>query len=567
MNIINRFFLAVVMAPGPLYSRWGIEVNKMRSILTTKLIMDDRRPNTMQATRQRRGNKDAISNATLGTMLVSGLMGLAFLMAFSLTGDYVVQLTFFFGMFITMLCMSLVSDFTSVLIDVRDTQIILPKPVNDITFIAARLLHIFVHVCKMVIPLSLPAFVYITAQTGIVAALAFGVMVFLATLFSIFLINAVYIFILQITTPERFKNVISYIQIAFAIGIYAAYQVLPRMFDRLGGTGIDLTQYDWLVAMPPYWFACAFNTLVTFKTDNLLQLISAVLAVLMPVLSIYLVVKYLAPAFNQKLAMISGSGSATSGAQAAQTVRQTGGGFADRISQVLTGNRMEQAGFMMAWRLMARSRDFKLLVYPSIGYFLVLFVMMVFRGTNSVKAQEDGLMTFFPVLIAYFGGIISISALSQVSYSNQYNAAWVYYVSPLTRPGEIVSGALKAVMVQFYALVALFALAVGLWLGGTDMFPNVLLGLFNQLLIIYIYAVFNFKKLPFSQPMNMNQRGGQLIKTLMMVFASLIIGSVHYLFIKAPAAIGVALLLSATATWLLMRRIRNIDWEEMEFAE
>lgn len=228
---------------------------------------------------------------------------------------------------------------------------------------------------------------------------------------------------------------------------------------------------------------------------------------------------------------------------------------------------MEQAGFMMAWRLMARSRDFKLLVYPSIGYFLVLFVMMVFRGTNSLKAQEDGLMTFFPVLIAYFGGIISISALSQVSYSNQYNAAWVYYVSPLTRPGEIVSGALKAVMVQFYALVALFALAVGLWLGGTDMFPNVLLGLFNQLLIIYIYAVFNFKKLPFSQPMNMNQRGGQLIKTLMMVFASLIIGSVHYLFIKAPAAIGVALLLSATATWLLMRRIRNIDWEEMEFAE
>lgn len=566
MNIVNRFFLAVVLAPGSLYSRWGVDVKKMRSILTTKLTMDDRRPNTMQATRQRRGNKDAISNATLGTMLVSGLMGLAFLMAFSLTGDYVVQLTFFFGMFITMLCMSLVSDFTSVLIDVRDTQIILPKPVNDITFIVARLLHIFVHVCKMVIPLSLPAFVYVTIEAGIVAALVFGLMVFLATLLSIFLINAVYIFILRITTPERFKNVISYIQIAFAIGIYAAYQILPRMFDRLGSTGIDLTQYDWLVAMPPYWFACAFNTLVTFKTDNLLQLISAILAILMPVLSIYLVVKYLAPAFNQKLAMISGSGSTTSDTSAAPTVRQAGG-FADRLSHILSGNRMERAGFMMAWRLMARSRDFKLLVYPSIGYFLVLFVMMVFRGVNRMEAQEGGLTTFFPVLIAYFGGIISISALSQVSYSNQYSAAWVYYASPLARPGDIVSGALKAVIVQFYALVALFTLAVGLWTGGTDMLPNVALGLFNQLLIIYIYAVFNFKKLPFSQPMNMNQRGGQLIKTLMMVFASLIIGSVHYLFIKEPKAIGLAFLLSATATWLLMRRIRNIDWEEMEFAE
>ena len=77
-----------------------------------------------------------------------------------------------------MLSATLISDFTSVLIDIRDNAIILPKPVNDSTVIVARLLHIFIHICKIVVPMSLPGLVMMIVEYGPGGGLLFFLMVF-----------------------------------------------------------------------------------------------------------------------------------------------------------------------------------------------------------------------------------------------------------------------------------------------------------------------------------------------------------------------------------------------------
>ena len=64
MNILNKFFLTLVLLPRKLYSQWGINTSHLTAILSTKLIMDDRRSNTMQATRQNRNSGKEISIAT-----------------------------------------------------------------------------------------------------------------------------------------------------------------------------------------------------------------------------------------------------------------------------------------------------------------------------------------------------------------------------------------------------------------------------------------------------------------------------------------------------------------------
>src|SRR4051812_4577542 len=143
MNLFNKIFLKLALLPSRVYGKLGADVAQLRSIVTIKLVMDDRRPNTLQQTR--RQSDKPVSMATLGTMFISLLMGLLLLISFAVGEDMVTRMTIYFSFFFFMLSATLISDFTSVLIDVRDNYIILPKPVSDRTFVIARLLHIFIH--------------------------------------------------------------------------------------------------------------------------------------------------------------------------------------------------------------------------------------------------------------------------------------------------------------------------------------------------------------------------------------------------------------------------------------
>ncbi|MDE3253751.1 MAG: hypothetical protein KGO92_13170, partial [Bacteroidota bacterium] len=254
MNWINRFFLAILLIPKGFYRKLGIDLNQLQSILTYKLLMDDRRPNSIHQTQKRKQEKP-IRLATLGTMLYSMIIGIFFLVGFVLGKDEATKFTIYYSMYLFMLISILIADFTSVLIDVRDNLIILPKPINDKTFVLARLLHIVIHVSKMVIPMTLPGLILIMVQYGIKGVLPFLLLVPFITLLTIFLINAIYILILKLTTPEKFKTIISYFQIFFGIFIYASYQLVPRLVDKsvLTGYSIHSLSFAWL--LPPFWFA------------------------------------------------------------------------------------------------------------------------------------------------------------------------------------------------------------------------------------------------------------------------------------------------------------------------
>ena len=447
MNIFNNFLLKIVLAPKKIYCRWGISVPQLESILTCKLLMDDRRPNSIQQTRQRSNtSKKEISNSSIGTILMSGIMGIFFLMVFRLGTDHITHLTFYFTMFITFLCMILISDFTSVLIDVRDNYIILPKPVNDKTFVLARLLHIFIHICKTVLPMSLPALIYLSIKYNGIAGIIFFVLILFATLFSIFLINAVYIVILKITTPEKFKNIISYIQIFFAIFIYASYQLIPRLIGKMELQYFEVAHSSWLILVPSYWLACAFNWLFTLHATYL-EMFSAIIAFVLPLASIYVVIKYLAPSFNQKLAMISGSeGSTITKRNVTHTGKQ---GIGGSLASIVTNNAVERTGFLFSWNMMARSRDFKVKVYPSIGYIVVLLLVMLLSGnTKGISLQElrsDSSKSVYSIIFGiYFSSLLVITAITQMKYSDKFRASWIFFITPVDKPGEIISGSIKA---------------------------------------------------------------------------------------------------------------------------
>lgn len=563
MNIFNKGLLKLVLLPSAFYRNMDVDVEQLRIILDTKLTIDDRRVNPIAQSRRKK-NAKPVKMATIGTMLISAVMGVVFLFSFSLGRNIETQLTFYYSLMFFMLAMTLIADFTSVLIDVRDNLIILPKPVNDRTFVVARLLHIFIHICKIVVPMSLAGLVYMVKDYGVGGGLLFFLVVILVTAFTIFFINGVYILILKIISPKRFQAIISYFQIGFAILVYGSYQVFPRMANRFNMYDLDLTAKKWILVYPVYWLTCSWKVLYTFHAPAQ-QVMAAILGLFLPAGSILLVVKYLAPAFNNKLALITSSGGETK--SNVKKVRRKSLNIVGKLSKLLTSSGVERMGFEFVWKMTSRSRDFKLKVYPAMGYMAVYVVVMFLNSKHLTlrEIQEDPTKGKIIIISAiYLTSLLLVTAINQVMYSDKYKAAWIYYTTPLQLPGHVIAGGTKAAIVKFYFPIVLVITVAGLVLLGPSVLPNIVFGLFNEALIAGLIIYIGNKQFPFSVHQSNASKAGNIYKSFLLVFISSLIGIGHYFLYSILPALFICILLSAAASWLLLDSIKRLSWQRIK---
>ncbi|RPD46717.1 hypothetical protein [Paracnuella aquatica] len=563
MNLLNKWLMQAVLLPAPLYRRMGADVVLVKTILATKLTLDDRTPNTMQQL-QRKGASKPAKAATLGAMFMSAIMGLLYLSAFALGQDVVTQLTIYFFMFFVLLSSMLIADFTSVLLDVRDNTIILTRPVNDATFLTARLLHILIHLTKLVLPMSLPGVVYIGYNYGVGMALWFLVPVVLLILFSIFFINALYLVFMRMVSPQRFQAIISYVQIGMAIGIYASYQVVPALMNRFDGLNLQVGNYWFAPLLPPFWFASVWQVLHAPLAGW--EKAGLALGLFIPLLAIWVVVRYLAGAFIQQLTL-----SANRNAETPVSNKTSAGhpsGLAEKIARILTPQGLQRAGFLFAWKMSGRSRDFRMQVLPAIGYLLVFAGITLFRALskNNFSAFNDrGKALVLSVL--YFGTYVLVVALGQMKFSDKWKASWVFYATPLHQPGPLIVGGFKALVAKFYLPLALLIFLVGTVFAGPLMIPNILLGLANQLLIGAVLVYVNQREFPFSVPQQTQNRGVNVLRSIMVLLFTGLLGAGHYLLYSNLPVILICLLLSAAATWTVVNSIANISWDKIKRAD
>ncbi len=568
MNIINRILLAILLLPKRFYRNLGVNLDQLQVILKYKLIMDDRRPNSIHQTQKKKQQKP-IRLATVGTMLYSMILGLFFLVGFALGKDDSTKFTIYYSMYIFILVSILIADFTSVLIDVRDNLIILPKPINDKTFVLARLLHIVIHVSKMVIPMTLPGMILVVILYGLRGILPFLLLVPLITLLTIFLINALYILILKITTPEKFKSIISYFQIFFGIFIYASYQLVPRLVDKSVLTGYSITSFPVAWILPPYWFARSWEYLYTGRISSPL-FIYCIISIVVPAISIWAVIKYFAPSFNQKLSMISGSEGMIA-PRSGGKIKNTTSGYLRMLSRWFSEKGAERMSFLQTWKITSRSRDFKLKVYPGIGY-LVVYIFLMFINNRKfslsrIQDQTQNTGKFLFLGIIYFSSLVLIMAMYQLVYSDKYKASWIYYVTPVAHPGKLISGAIKSIILKFYIPIVGCITIAGVWVIGIAILPNLLLGLCNQLLITTFLAYLTIKQLPFSSQQSGQAKGGNMIRGLvsMLIPAGVAIG--HFMVYGNLPLISLFLVLSVTASWLMMDALKNKGWEKLQISD
>jgi ABC-2 type transport system permease protein len=442
----------------------------------------------------------------------------------------------------------------------------LPKPINDRTILMAKLLHIVVHLNRVVLPMSLPVVIFMGIDRGLWAAISLFILILLASLFAIFLVNAIYLLVLKLMSPEKFKSFIAWFQIGFVIFLYGGYQIFLRLTNRSDFREMSLVDNIPARFFPPYWFARAWEFANgDFGYTAALWLL---LSLMTSIGSIWIVVRYLAPSFNRKLSMIQGSGSndlpvaAVAGAKPPAEAKSSLSGW---LADLFTRSAVSRAAFLFTWRWTNRNRGFRMRVFPTIGYLAVWVVVMLLGKTGGGGSGTAELMqsSYNFLLLLYFSSFITISAIQQVSKTDEFKAAWIFYSYPVEKPGAIILGGFSSILCKFFLPLALILSVTGIVWKGMGIIPNLVFGLSNQLAICAIILLMNKKAFPASQAAEMNERSGNFMRSLFLLMITGTIGLLHFLVYKFTGVIIILTVLSGIANWLLLKKIGDIGWNEV----
>jgi hypothetical protein len=226
-------------------------------------------------------------------------------------------------------------------------------------------------------------------------------------------------------------------------------------------------------------------------------------------------------------------------------------------------------GFLFTWKMIGRSRDYKMKTFPSIGYLMVYFFVILFRNKDllSIEKLRDSSNLGTKILlltIIYMLGFTILQAMSNLKQSDKYKAAWIYFITPIQEPGNIISGAVKATIAIFFLPLAIALIILSVAFIGWNIIPNLLLGISNQLLICFFVAYISMREFPFARTATNKVKGTGFIRGLFSLIFPVTLGILHYFIYNFIPVVLLLALLSLIGTWLIAGSIKRRDWNSVQ---
>lgn len=564
---MNKIFLKGITILNPALDKMGVDTDQLNLILKVKLMMDNRRPSGIFA--GRRNATKPISEGKTQWVMVVFTIAIGFFLGMVLFLDKMPYLgqTLYFLLFMLMMSITLISDFTNVLIDVRDHHVLQPRPVNDRTIAVSRILHISIYVLRLALLQGLPGLIIVGFIDGVLAVPLFFIQILEATFLSILLVNIVYLIMMKVVSPQKFKDIISYFQIGFSVLIFAANYLLPRIINVSALENISLISHWWAYLLPPIWITALNELLIHGTRADLTTAILAFIGLVLPIAGLWFVVKVLAPGFNKRLAVLSTSeGNSDSKANKAQVGKFN---LIDKVSNLLAPDPVENAGFRITLKLAFRTRDFKLKVYPALAYVPIYFVYFALSGTeDSLSERFAELQTRNTyVFLIYLCTIVLSSILTNITMSEKYKSSWVYFALPIGEPGKILSGMYKSIVCFYFFpyCLAIGVITVAIW--GPQAINDIMLAFLMSVIYGMIMALFMVKGLPFSKPVVAKQNGGKFVLSLFVLIIVSAIGYAHFLAMKWEMLIWVMIIPALLLNLLMFHYYKKQTWDNIELSE
>ncbi|SCH53090.1 Uncharacterised protein [uncultured Clostridium sp.] len=289
----NYFTLRILDLFKGIYTKFGVDYNTMRLILQVKLTLDSRRvPNTIDNSKNLKEK-----NYFYSSLIVYAILGVMYIPMLFMNIDIRLKMTMYFSCFMILLLTILISDFSSVILDIDDKDIIGIRGIDSKTLNAAKTTHIFIYIFTL--SLALCGF-------SMIVFLRFGIKNFLLFLFSIALIDILmivitailYLIILRLFKGEKLKDMLNTFQIGFLLLFTIGYQFIIRSFDYMN---IDFVYNSswWNIFFVPMYFASNFKLIQGNDIDTM-TIILSILSIIVPIVSLF-IYKRLVPVFEESL--------------------------------------------------------------------------------------------------------------------------------------------------------------------------------------------------------------------------------------------------------------------------
>ncbi len=488
--------------------RWiGVDYPVMRRILQVKLTMDDRKPPTFQ--NSNKPPKKEMTNGYIKSLWIYVLFGLVLIPFMGFGENYVFQMSIAFAMIMFLVMSTLISEFSSVLLDVRDRAILSTKPISERTINAAKIMHVSIYLSYLTIAVvGIPLIVAFINQ-GLLFGLLTLVLIVLIDLLIVVLTAIFYIAILSFFDGEKLKDMINYVQIFLALGMMVGYQVLIRAFEFTNFSYVVEPAW-WHVVLVPMWFAAPYEVLFN-DSRNAVMLVQCLLAVVVPFVAIWLYVK-LIPTFERNLQKLL----STSKSKVEKQNK-----LKDLLLSFICRTKEERAFYRFASIMMKQERDFKLKVYPSLGFAVVIPFIFIFNNLSTGDVDFTVSKTYFFV---YCSLLMIPTAVMMLAHSAKYKAAWIYQIFPLADYSAMKKGTLKAFLVKLFVPIYLIMSVVFIVLYGVRIVPE----LIGVLLTAFIYALICYllmgDALPFTKPSDQLSSNQGYVMLLLLIPLALIAG-------------------------------------------
>ena len=560
---MNKLILWLVMLFAGVWKKMGADTVQLHTILDAKLRIDDRKPLGFG---RRKPKKQSKNNSVL-SMLFSFFTGFVYIFPLLAFKDPIFALWAYFTTFLFLLTFSLVTDFSGVIVDTTDKLILLPRPVNDQTLFLSRLIHIFIYLFRIVLPMSLPGWIVMGLTKGWAAALLFPLPVLMMVFMALFFVNAFYLLVLRLAKPGKFKDIIGSLQIAFSVFVFAFFYLIQGVTKSTALRNLDLSHYGWVQATPSYWLGSVYSWLGYAGSFPYTKLVS-LLSVVFPLLAIWATVKWLSPSFAKQLGSIDNVDMPEPGITKSRFIKLR---TYNRLANLLNRSDAAKSGFIITWLQTGRSRTFKMRVYPMLAYVPVYFLYMLLMNDEPfAEVWKELPETKSYLFLLYMCALAMMQALNYVSMSDQYKAAWVYYSAPVETPGNILVGSFKALWIKYFlpyiGVIGLFVISV--WGVGASL--DVLLAIVNISVFAICVLRLSHRIFPFSMAEQMKEKGGKgIVRVLFTFILMAVFGFSHYLVVVAGFLWLkiLVLILSSIFFWTVWESCKETTWSSMRAAE
>src|SRR5699024_8626232 len=318
-------------------------------------------------------------------------------------------------MVIFILMTSMISDFSSVLLDVRDKVVLDTKPVSGRTISLAKFTHVVIYMTQLTGALFLIPFVVSSIFHGLIFSLLLLLSLALITTFCIVLTALFYIMILKFFDGEKLRNLINYIQIFLSIAVVFIYQIIGRSFSLID-LSFSIDWACWHLLLPPLWFSAPFEVILSNNNQPGI-IILASLAVIVPIFSLCLYFKMM-PAFEQNLSKLLNSSTKQ---------KEKKRSWSRMIAKWICKNQQERAVFGFAQSMFSHEREFKLKIYPALGISIALPIIMVVM----MSIDGFGVNHNTDYLYGYFSLLAIPNIIYMLKYSAKSKGAFIYRILPV----------------------------------------------------------------------------------------------------------------------------------------